>query len=303
MKYLLCMLILTSLKVWSQPVQILDLEKVTVLKDMSYYHPKFDQTGSRLLLTSENYKGLDLLDLESGKIYRISESEGAGYSPVFTRDNYVVYTDHEFIQNRRFTRLHSWDPLSGETSLLEPASRNLSHPMVWENSLLLKVNGQLKSVSPDSGSEISSDGLFTGIEDRQLVLYHGETRLVIQPYEDESYIWPSVSPDRKHILAYAMGKGTFICDLTGMLLSEPGRIEAPVWVGNDYITGMLTRDDGHQILESRLVLANPLTGEQVVISPKGLIAMHPAVSLKAGRIAFHTPQGEIYLIRFRINPE
>lgn len=173
--------------------------------------------------------------------------------------------------------------------------------MVAGNRVLFRADDNLKSAVVDDSKPDRSDEIYAGIENQQLVLYRGEERLVIKPYESESYIWPSVSPDRKHVMAYAMGKGAFICDLTGMVIAEFGEIEAPAWAGNDFIVGMVTKDDGHQILESAIVAIDPLSGDRKTISPENLIAMHPTASAKAGKIAFHTLDGEIYFIHYQLN--
>ncbi len=302
MKYFLFLLMFISTLVSAQKVEILKVEKLEIPENREFYHPKFDHSGNRLLLTSENYKGLYLLDLNSKKLEKITEADGAGYAPVFSWDDQtVLYVEQEFVEKRRHSKLLAWNRPTGETKLLEPATRTMSVPMVAGNRVLFMADEKLKSAVVDTRQPDRSDEIFAGIEDQDLVLYRGEERLVIKPYESDSYIWPSVSPDRKHVLAYAMGKGAFISDLTGMVLAELGQIEAPVWAGNDFIVGMVTKDDGHFILESQIVAIEPLSGQRENISPEGLIAMHPSVSAKSKTIAFHTLDGEIWFIHYQLN--
>lgn len=286
----------------AQQIEVVNVEKLTVSGNQEFYHPRFDHSGTKLLLTAPNYKGLTLYDMDSRNMIKISEADGAGYSPAFSSDNQlVIFVEQEFIENRRFSKLQSWDAATKKVSILEPATRNLSLPMIAGNRALYRADDMLKSAVIDDSQPDVSDEIFAGIEEQQLVLYRGDDRLVIKPYESESYIWPSVSPDRKHVLAYAMGKGAFVSDLTGMVLAELGQIEAPVWLGNEFIVGMVTKDDGHQILESAIVAVEPISGERQVLSPKELIAMDPSVSVEAGKIAFHTIDGSIYLIHFKLN--
>lgn len=281
---------------------MLKMEKVTIPGDQKFFHPQFDHSGDKLLLTSENYKSLHLLKLPENKLQKISDADGAGYSPKFSwNDETVLFQEQEYIEKRRFTKLKAWNETAGNTRLIEPPVRNLSVPMIAGNRVLFRSDEQLKSAVVDETQPDKSDGIFAGIENQQLVLYRGEERLVIKPYESESYIWPSVSPDRKHVLAYAMGKGAFISDLTGMVLAELGQIEAPVWAGNDFIAGMVTKDDGHQILESSIVAVHPLSGKRQVLTPDNVIAMHPDVSAKKQKIVFHTPDGEIWFIHYQLN--
>lgn len=302
MKYLIVFLMGLISLANAQQIEVDKVEKLTISGNQEFYHPLFDHSGTKLLLTAPNYKGLTLYDMDTRNLIKISEADGAGYSPAFSWDNQrVIFVEQEFIENRRFSKLQYWDATNRKVSLLEPTVRNLSSPMIAGNRALYRADDMLKSAVIDDSQPDVSDEIFAGIEEQQLVLYRGDDRLVIKPYESESYIWPSVSPDRKHVLAYAMGKGAFVSDLTGMVLAELGQIEAPVWLGNDFILGMVTKDDGHQILESAIVAIEPISGERQVLSPKELIAMNPSVSVAAGKIVFHTNDGSIYLIHFKFN--
>jgi hypothetical protein len=64
---------------------------------------------------------------------------------------------------------------------------------------------------------------------------------------------------------------------------------------------MVTKDDGHQILESSIVAVHPLSGKRQVLTPDNIIAMHPDVSSKKQKIVFHTPDGEIWFIHYQLN--
>ncbi|SHE33580.1 hypothetical protein SAMN05444274_10187 [Mariniphaga anaerophila] len=302
MKYLLFALIILSTIATAQQVEVVKVEKLEIPGNERYYHPSFDYSGERILLTAENYKGLQLLELPTKSLTKISDADGAGYSPLFSKDNKtVLFMEQEFIEKRRFTKLNAWEKATATTRQVEPAVRTLSVPMIAGNKVLFRSDDELKSTLIDDSAPEKSDEIFAGIENRELVLYRGENRLVIKPYDSESYIWPSVSPDRKHILAYAMGKGAFICDLAGMVLVDLGQIESPVWAGNNLIVGMVTKDDGHQIQQSYIVAVHPLSGDRQVLSPEELIAMYPAVSTKTQRIAFNTLDGEVWFIHYKLN--
>ena len=97
-----------------------------------------------------------------------------------------------------------------------------------------------------------------------------------------------------------MGKGAFICDLEGKLLAGFGKLDAPVWAGNKILVGMETSDDGHNITGSVIYMVDTGTGERTQISPRGIVAMYPSVSVASEQVAFHTPAGEIYVIRYHV---
>jgi hypothetical protein len=110
------------------------------------------------------------------------------------------------------------------------------------------------------------------------------------------YIWVSLSPDNKKIMFTAAGKGTYICDLNGKILSSLGSINAPVWFNNDYVVAMEDKDDGHRVTSSKIVLISVVKKTKTDISTTDKIAMYPTASGKASRIAYHTENGEIEVV-------
>lgn len=277
-------------------VTVMSVEKLPLPEAEKYFHPRIDETGTKILLTEENYKGLVLYDLVAKQLKQITDAEGAGYQPVIMPGgNKIVFVGQEFIQNRKYSSISAYDMATNRIDIVEPAVRTLAGPVVAGNRLLFKADGNLKSAGLSSTGAAVKESVAVGIEDRQLVLYsQGNTR-ILKPFEDESYIWPSVSPDNKLILAYAMGKGSFICDTAGTLLAQFPEIEAPVWAGNDFIAGMKTEDDGHQITASVVVLVKIDTGKEFTLSPAGMTAMYPSVCISREKIVFHTVDGKIML--------
>ncbi len=277
-------------------------EKLPLPEGEAFFYPRFDASGEKLLLTSGNYRGLKMIDLETGNLVTISEANGAGYAPFFTEDGgRVVFVEQEFRENLRYSRLVSHSLTKGETTELRPFSRDLPQPVLAGSEVLCVDEGQLKSAAPGGEEGVLFDASAVVIEEQQLVLYRQGERKVLEPYPLESYIWPSLSPDGRKILAYAMGQGSFVCDLNGKILFTAGTLEAPVWAGNRLVAGMVTSDDGHRITRSEVVVLDMETGETKVISPPGSIALFPAVSVAAGRIAWHTPEGEVFVQKYILN--
>jgi Tol biopolymer transport system component len=284
-------------------VQITSLEKLALPQSGKFYHPKLDDSGNLMLLTSENYKGLQLYNVKTRELKVITDGDGAGYSPHISNDGEtVLFTRNEFIQNRLFSKLMAYQVPNGVTDQVAPAARDLSLLSITKHQMVYRADGQMKSARIGSGTSVSSGEMGVGIDDRKLMVYTAGQTKRLDPYENESYIWPSVSPDGRRILAYAMGKGAFICDREGKLITELGNIEAPVWADNGYIAGMITKEDGHQITAAEIVLINIGTGKKQTISPEGVISMYPSVSLPAKKMAFQSMDGDIYIITYDITP-
>jgi Tol biopolymer transport system component len=282
-------------------VQINSIEKLLLPESGKFYHPKLDESGNLLLLTSENYTGLHLYNLKTKELKLISGGNGAGYSPFISGDGEtILFTQNEFVQNRLFSKLMAYHVPGGTIDQVAPPARDLSPLFRTTNQLVYKVDGQIKSAR--IGTAESTGETAVGIDNQYLMLYQTGNAKKLEPYDKESYIWPSISPDGKQILAYAMGKGALICDLNGKLVKELGNIEAPVWADNGYIAGMITRQDGHQIIAAEIVMLNIRTGKKLPISPEGIIAMYPSVSLSNKKMAFQTAEGDIYILTYQIIP-
>ena len=118
---------------------------------------------------------------------------------------------------------------------------------------------------------------------------------------ESRYIWVSLSPDSKKILFTAAGKGTYICDLKGKILASLGYLNAPVWFNNEYVVGMEDKDDGHQVISSKIVMMSVANNTKTEISTTGKIAMYPTASGKANRIAYHCENGEIENISIKVD--
>jgi len=282
-------------------VQISPVEKLLLPETGKFYHPKLDESGNLLLLTSENYTGLHLYNLKTKELKMISGENGAGYTPFISRDGEtILFTQNEFVQNRLFSKLMAYHVPGGTTDQVAPPARDLSPLFKTRDQVVNRTDGQIKSAR--IGNTGSSGETAVCIDNQNLMLYQTGNAKKLEPYEKESYIWPSISPDGKQILAYAMGKGAFICDLNGKLVKELGNIEAPVWADNGYIAGMITKQDGHQITAAEIVMLNIRTGKKQTISPEGAISMYPSVSIPNKKMAFHSAEGNIYVLTYQIIP-
>ncbi|HPT30969.1 MAG TPA: hypothetical protein PLW67_03975, partial [Prolixibacteraceae bacterium] len=281
----------------------ISLEKLSIPAAGGFYHPRLNESGDLLLLTGENYKSLSLFNLKSGELKKITDSDGAGYSPQISGNGEtVLFAENEFIQNRLHTKLMAWYKPTGLADQVAPPARDLVTLFRNGDEVFYKADGQLKSARIGSDLPAAPGKVTTGIEERRLMIYINNQGKAIDPMKSESYIWPSVSPDGNKILAYAMGKGAFICNTEGILIKELCNLEAPVWAGEDFVAGMVTKDDGHKVISAEIVLVDLKSGKKQKVSPEGVKAMYPSVAPAAGKLAFHSEKGEIYMVTYRVTP-
>jgi len=291
MKRLVLLLLFCGGLFMSLAAQKIEVKEPQLVKEAGTeaYYPKFTPDGKTILLTSENYTGLKALNLETKKVNQLTSAAGAGWNTVISDDSKsVCYQEIDITDNNPigFTTFYSRSLASQEVEQLTPpvAKSDVRPPL-----------GLLKSKAA-----IKSPVLVYIDEDVKLVIEKDGRKTVVTPNgAEEAYIWPALSPDGKKIVyTVASLEKTFICDLSGKILADLGRLHACQWLNNDWVVGMDDKDDGHVLLSSNLVAVSADGKVKQDLTPvKGkLVAMYPATSPAGDKIAFNTPDGELYIM-------
>jgi Tol biopolymer transport system component len=302
MKYIVCFfLVMITFSAAAQQIAFDKPVEVKLSGIQDGYYPKLDVSGQNFVFTSVNYKGLTLYSFSNRQVKHISDEDGAGFKPVFSLDGATVYfSTDKMINKRKHTSLSSYRLSDGQIQPITSYSRVAAQPVVSGNNLHYLSDGKFNRKQITTLKSVASPNVYVFIENRNLVVYRGDQRAQLNPVGVESYIWPSVSPDGTKLLFYAIGRGTFVCNVDGTQCVSLGEIEAPVWLGNNYVIGMDTKDDGHQITGSELVINSVKGNSRQTITEPSLMAMHPSVSLKGNVLVFNTIDGKLYQMNFKI---
>jgi hypothetical protein len=264
------------------------------------FNPVLNTAGDKLLFTASGFSGLNLVDLSTNQVTEISKEAGAGYEPQFSTDNaQIFYRKTTFENNRRFNAVLSFDIKTKRNSELLAPQRMLNKIYPLTNGVIAfsgkNILRATATKSTDAPIVVSAN------DELRIMLYNGKISY-LNPLNmpEPRYIWVSLSPDSKKILFTAAGKGTYICDLNGKILSSLGSINAPVWFNNDYVVAMEDKDDGHRVISSKIVLISVVKKTKTNISTTDKIAMYPTASGKANRIAYHAENGEIEVVEVEL---
>ena len=218
-------------------------------------------------------------------LVHIHTQKGKGYAPAEAAAD-------------KYHGVQRFNVVTGEqVSLVEP-TRELQGYAVAGNTAVTVEQGTARRRALSRGAAPSETATpMVYIKNRQLMLSQGNDIKTLSPNGlQESYIWPSLSPAGDKVLYYVCGVGAFVCDLSGNIVARLGALRAPQWYGNSVVVGMNDSDDGHTVVASSIV-ATTLTGESQTLTPDSLIAMFPQTCERAGRIAFTTAEGELYMIQ------
>lgn len=297
-KFLLSLMVASCVfPVSAQQVSILKNEKLLDGVERGAYYPVLSADGGKLLFTGADNRGLKMYDFDDNTVKVISEEERAGYAPKISNDGNIYYV----VQNTAGRKIHrtvkSYNIANGVGRVVTESDNKVASPILSTNGRLVLKN-EARVVEPKSPGE-SDMAVF--VDGASVVIDRGGKRVSYSPVESQAgYLWASLSPDNTKVLFFAAGKGAFVMNLDGMILSQLGKYEMPCWFGNDYVVAQNATDDGHQFTSSQIMLLKADGSfKQALTSPESM-TMQPTAAGAANRIVYSTIDGNLYLMEIKI---
>ena len=267
---------LMSLAASAQVLEVVSMQQLPIAAQADMKVAGVSPAGDYVLFTNGSNKGLQCYNMASQTLTTITEADGAGYNVQLSQDGKeVVYRETSFDRN------------------------NLRQNKIIRMNMSNQRQNVVARGQRDMKLMATSDNLTTVvIADRKIVLKHNGLSTTLAPNGmNESYLWPSVSPDGKKICYYVAGKGCFVANIDG---SNPQFIardcRAAKWYNNNTIVAMADEDDGHFTTASAIV-AYSLNGQKQVLTSNKMIAMYPYTA--ENMIVFSTLKGETYRLNVK----
>ena len=290
--------------IWLLSIAVITAQTISIEKTYSPiaqkgFHLQFNSTGDLLAFTSESYVGLNVYNFADKSVIKVTEEAGAGFQPLFSNNSDKVFYKNIVYESRlRKDGVQSFDLASQKmVEMLQPR-RGLKQPQAFENGFLVIADNKLLKTTFGASKVPASDYIWS--DGSNLYIYRNSQIEIMNPLKDANgYIWSSLSPNGKMILFTAAGQGTYVCDLDGKIMAKLGNLNAPVWYDDKYVVGMLDKDDGHYITESKILMKSLDGKTEKVLSNPNQIAMFPTAA--AGKVAFSTLQGDILVLELKIN--
>lgn len=265
-----------SIAASAQVLEVVSMQQLPITAQADMKVAGVSPAGDYVLFTNGSNKGLQCYDMASQTLTTITEADGAGYNVQLSQDGKeVVYRETSFDRN------------------------NLRQNKIIRMNMSNQRQNVVARSQRDMKLMATSDNLTTVvIADRKIVLKHNGLSTTLAPNGmNESYLWPSVSPDGKKICYYVAGKGCFVANIDG---SNPQFIardcRAAKWYNNNTIVAMADEDDGHFTTASAIV-AYSLNGQKQVLTSNKMIAMYPYTA--ENMIVFSTLKGETYMLNVK----
>ncbi|MCK5824715.1 MAG: hypothetical protein KAG96_04840 [Ichthyobacteriaceae bacterium] len=251
-------------------------QEITKL-NINGYHAKFAEEG-KILVTSSNFQGLKVVDVNSKEEIVLSDKARAGKSEFVNGKIYFGNKKSATSVNIDGTETKTVNR-TRKTSLLEVAS---------------KANKNLNKNSVKQLVEVKSIEKLTALE----LVYSDGTSKVIKPLKNGArYLQSLISPNKKYILVKQYGGNGYLMKVNGTDVIDLGYMESPAWAGNDEITFQVTKDDSDKITASDIFKVNIYSRVKKNLTAKfSKIAMDPSSNNDGSKIIFNTTDGEVYII-------
>lgn len=305
MKQLCIFLLITGLSTLAaQTLKVQSITPLTSVEQGEFYFPQMHPSGTKVICTGPGYEGLYAIDLQDLSLEKISADPGAGYEFVLSADGqHVFYRTSTYRGPKRYSSLLQLNLSTKEKIILEAEVRDLSTPQqVADGSIAYVIQDQIKRtpaarITPNSESLTESPAVF--IENRKIALYRGNEKILLEPFGEGIYIWPSVSPDGDRLLFTLAGRGTFISDLDGNVFSELGRANAPQWSPDgQWVLFMDDRDDGYVFTDSEIFIIKADGSEKIQLTnTDDIIEMYPHWGTDNYTIVYASDDGVVYLMK------
>ena len=268
--------IVMSIAASAQVFEVVSMQQLPINLNTDVKVAAMSPKGDYMLVTSGSNQGLWRYDFATKQLSVITEAEGAGFNvQVSTDGQEIVYretkTGSDHLRRSDIVRMNMNDAKRSTIAYAQRDSKKMA---------------------------ISNTAMSVSIDNQKIILNrHGKEIILTPSGEEQSYIWPSISPDGSKLCYYVAGEGCYVCNIDG---SNPKYIahdcRAAQWYDNNTIVAMADEDDGYFITASAIVVYT-LDGRYQELTKKDLVAMYPCVS--EGMITFATANGDTYLMKVK----
>jgi len=268
-----------------------------------YMAPQWSPDGEQVAASGRSYNHLYLIDFPTGVATQLSDASSAGYGFAWSHDGARIATRLARYENRRRTHtLVSFNVNDGSMATHIPERSRMSGRPIWssdDSELHLSfsdapetyaLNGQ-RNANPRSEQLAVIDG-------KLLYRRAGSSTSKILFADQDRVTSYALAPDGQSIVYSTSGQKLWIVDIEGTTRTSLGKGLTPSWSpDSEWITFMLTEDDGHSMLNSEVyIMARDGSKTINITNTEDQLEMHPKWSPDGSWIVYDTDvQGQLYI--------
>ena len=280
-------------------IRITKAERLPLSQSHRWTLPVFSPNGEKIYFTEENFDGIWEYTRSSKSVRQVCDDSRSGFAFSLSADGgqlaYRTTTDEGSRERQQHIVIKNLK--TSEVNAVRQGS-DVAAPVFSGSTLVASDAIGPENAAPATGGT----PVLLGIENTKIALLINGRKTILDPLKGGSYIWPSLSPNKQMLLAYEMGRGTFVCDLQGGHLTGLGRCDAPAWTRDGrWIVYMADNDDGQRILSSE-IMAVSVDGKTTLqlTSTADVLEMNPQCSSVDNTIVCSTAGGELYLLTYEV---
>jgi len=275
-------------------IKVVSIEKVNLPEKVYSYQMKFSSDGKQLYFSNSSFDGIWRYNIDEKTTQQITNDNfsGFGFDINKTGDKIAYRRTISNGLNRRQEVVEK-NLVDNSTSLLESA-QNISTPIYYGEKVVSS-----KNVNDLHGIMVEDNIKLLGIENTKIAIIKDGKKEILDPLGNGSYIWPSLSPDGKTIVAVDMTQGAFLCTIDGKVTQILGRRNAPSFTyDGKWIVYMLDKDDGHRIISSNIYAVSVDGKITVQLTNDANININPVCSINENKVAFSTLDGDLFILSY-----
>ena len=298
-----------NISIHAQKINVTSIQQITNKNEGVFYYPRFSPDGKKIFFSGANFIGISYYDLVHGLIKKLNNSYGSGYGFSFSPDSKRIYYREDKIKNsKKISSIIVQEISTKKITYLEKNKIGLSVPIITsEGNCFYTEAGNVHIISPKnkalSKTQIKNLAPIVFIENENLMVFINGEKKILDPLGSGSYLWPSLSPDKKKILFTFAGDASYICGLNGKILSNLGWANAPNWSPDGkWIAYMDDRSDGNNFKSSDIIAMSADGKNKFELTPENeIIKLYPEWSPSGNKIVYHSLDGIIYLLQLNFS--
>jgi Tol biopolymer transport system component len=306
---LLVFILLLSITINAQNINVTSAQQITNKNEGVFFYPKFTPDGKKIFFSGANFIGLYYYDLVHGLLKKLNNSYGGGYGFSFSPDSKrIYYREDKFKNTKKISSIVYQEISTKKITYLVKNRIDLSVPIVTsEGDCFYTESGKVHILSPLnkklSNTQIKRLEPIVFIENENLMIFLNGEKKILDPMGSGSYLWPSLSPDKKKILFTFAGDASYVCDLNGKILLNLGWANAPrLSPDGKWIAFMDDRSDGFNFKSSDIMVMSADGKNKFELTPENeIIKLYPEWSSLGNKIVYHSLDGIIYLLQLHFS--